>query len=142
MRRVGLPDDPAPCSGYYYKPASDVAPNYPTTWQTAEVPAHDSQAQALLADIKTKLGQKFPNDVAHGKPNGDWTGVNYNGGQDPDCWWTYTQCTTPKSDTGLPADITTVPEPGSYGLTYDDGPNCANKPFYDYLKSNNYKATL
>ena len=50
--------------------------------------------------------------------------MTYNGGQDPDCWWTYTTCTSPKADTGLPADVTVVPEPGSYGLTVDDGPNC------------------
>lgn len=50
--------------------------------------------------------------------------MSYNGGQDPDCWWTYTTCTSPKAETGLDPDVTIVPEPGSYGLTVDDGPNC------------------
>lgn len=43
---------------------------------------------------------------------------------DPDCWWSYKQCTTPKL-AGLQADITRCAEPQSWGLTIDDGPNCS-----------------
>lgn len=130
------------CDAYYYAPASALVPKFPTTWQTATIQPGDTAAQDAYNAISAKLNSSFPQDQPHGKPNGDWTGVTYNGGQDPDCWWTYTTCTSPKADTGLPADVTVVPEPGSYGLTVDDGPNCNNGFFYDYLKSNDYKATL
>lgn len=56
--------------------------------------------------------------------------------------WTRTRCTTPKDDTGLKGDITTMPEPNTWGLGIDDGPNCTNTKLYDFLKQNNQKASL
>jgi hypothetical protein len=60
---------------------------------------------------------------------------------DPDCWWTYRQCTTPKNPL-IPADITTIPEPLSYGIGFDDGPNCSHNAFYQYLQDQKVKATM
>ncbi|CAG8788738.1 24718_t:CDS:2, partial [Gigaspora margarita] len=60
---------------------------------------------------------------------------------DPDCWWSYNLCTTPKA-AGLKPDVVACPEPGTWGLTYDDGPNCSHTVFYDFLKQNNQKATM
>ncbi|KAF9388681.1 hypothetical protein CPB97_000626 [Podila verticillata] len=40
---------------------------------------------------------------------------------DPNCWWTYNGCVTPKINY-IPPDIYICPEPGTWGLTYDDGP--------------------
>ncbi|KAF9390073.1 hypothetical protein BGX21_011549 [Mortierella sp. AD011] len=40
---------------------------------------------------------------------------------DPYCWWSYNLCVTPKADY-IPPDIWICPEPGTWGLTYDDGP--------------------
>jgi len=66
------------------------------------------------------------------------------GSTDPFSRWTKTRCTTPKSDTGLPADITTLPEPETWGLGIDDGPNCTNTVLYDFFKQQNppQKASL
>lgn len=94
------------------------------TWQTATILPSDSAAASAYAAISAKLASAFPNDQPHGQPNGNWSGVTYNGGEDPDCWWTYTTCTKPKDGTGLEEDVTVVPEPGVWGLTVDDGPNC------------------
>ena len=66
--------------------------------------------------------------------------MNY-GSDDPDCWWTWSNCVTPKHD-GLPADIATVPEPRTLGYGFDDGPNCSHNAFYDYLLEKNQKATM
>jgi hypothetical protein len=35
-----------------------------------------------------------------------------------------------------------LPEPETWGLGIDDGPNCTNSLFYDFLKENNQKASL
>lgn len=78
---------------------------------------------------------------APGTANGNLSGVSYNA-TDPDCWWTWQGCTSPVASTGLAADWTTVPEPSTWGLTYDDGPNCSHNALYDYLLENQQKATM
>ena len=71
---------------------------------------------------------------------GDFSGVSYDP-SDPACWWTYRQCVTPKL-AGLPPDIYNVPEPFTMGYGFDDGPNCSHNAFYDYLLSQNQKASM
>lgn len=39
-------------------------------------------------------------------------------------------------------DIASVPEPNTMGYGFDDGPNCSHNAFYDYLESQNQKATM
>ncbi|KAG0316416.1 chitin deacetylase [Dissophora globulifera] len=51
------------------------------------------------------------------------------------CWWTCQKCEAPD-------DVTTCPTPGTWGLTYDDGPSPDSPRLYDYLKTHNQKATL
>lgn len=60
---------------------------------------------------------------------------------DPDCWWTYRQCDTP-SNTEIPADVIEMPEPSTYGIGFDDGPNCSHNAFYQHLKDREIKATM
>ncbi|CAG8733793.1 40297_t:CDS:2 [Gigaspora margarita] len=60
---------------------------------------------------------------------------------DPNCWWSFKNCVNPKAP-GLNPDISFCPEPGSWGLTYDDGPNCSHTEFYDFLKGQNQRATM
>jgi len=55
--------------------------------------------------------------------------------------WTATQCAQPKH-AGIPHDLTKIPEPKTLGYTFDDGPNCTHNAFYNYLASQNQKATL
>lgn len=51
------------------------------------------------------------------------------------------QCTTPK-ETDVSPDLTTVPEPQTFGIGFDDGPNCSHTVFYDALKEHNQLATM
>lgn len=60
---------------------------------------------------------------------------------DPDCWWTYHNCVTPKL-AGLPMDVSSVPEPLTMGYGFDDGPNCSHNAFYDFLSEQKQKATM
>ncbi|KAI7878279.1 chitin deacetylase 3 [Lichtheimia hyalospora FSU 10163] len=60
---------------------------------------------------------------------------------DPDCWWSASTCTQPKHE-NINADIYECPEPDTWGLTFDDGPNCSHNAFYDYLQSRNLKASM
>jgi hypothetical protein len=110
-------------------------------WETATIQASDTEAQSIFATINATLNANLPNDLPHGTTTGNWTGVSYNS-TDPDCWWTWKQCTTPAASTGLPADITTVPEPETWGLGFDDGPNCSHNALYDYLQEEDLRATM
>ena len=65
--------------------------------------------------------------------------MNYSS-DDPDCWWTNTKCNSPKME-GIPADVSIMNEPRTLGYGFDDGPNCSHNAFYDYLKSQNQKAS-
>ncbi|KAG0370648.1 hypothetical protein BC939DRAFT_503791 [Gamsiella multidivaricata] len=51
------------------------------------------------------------------------------------CWWTCQKCEAPN-------DITSCPTPGTWGLTYDDGPSPDSPRLYDNLLQHNQKATL
>ncbi|WVQ80708.1 hypothetical protein IAT38_002813 [Cryptococcus sp. DSM 104549] len=134
-------DPSVECTYYNYAPVTALASSFPTIWESASILSNDSEATALFSTINSTLNSKLPNDVPHGTATGDWTGVNYNS-SDPDCWWTHNKCTTPSSDTGLEADVTTVPEPKTWGLGFDDGPNCSHNALYDHLLENNQKATM
>lgn len=129
------------CAPYSYQLITSLKPNYPTVWQTATLLPNDTEAQTLFTQINSTLNSKFATDLPRGTNNGNFTGVAYNA-TDPDCWWTWHQCTTPGADTGLQSDITTVPEPLTWGIGFDDGPNCSHNAFYDFLRDNNQKATM
>jgi hypothetical protein len=38
--------------------------------------------------------------------------------------------------------VASIPEPKSMGYAFDDGPNCTHNAFYNYLSSQNQKATM
>jgi hypothetical protein len=42
----------------------------------------------------------------------------------------------------VPADVIDIPEPRSYGMGFDDGPNCSHNAFYEFLRENNQTATM
>ncbi|KAI9633101.1 chitin deacetylase-like manno protein MP98 [Dioszegia hungarica] len=131
-----------PCDGYTYPPTQNLTSSYPNPYNIATLLPSDTAARTLFSSIDAHVRSALPTTYPKGNPDGSHPGLVYDGGADPDCWWTYTQCTTPKNATGLQRDITTVPEPGSYGLTYDDGPNCGNAPLYDWMEQNDVRATL
>ena len=114
------------CTGYSYAPLQDIKANFPTLWETASILSSDTEAMALFETINATLNSKLPNDLPKGDSNGSFAGVTYSN-TDPDCWWSWHQCTTPDSSLGLPNDIVSVPEPETWGLGFDDGPNCSHK---------------
>ena len=128
-REISVADQADPtfeCTGYSYAPLQDIKANFPTLWETASILSSDTEAMALFETINATLNSKLPNDLPKGDSNGSFAGVTYSN-TDPDCWWSWHQCTTPDSSLGLPNDIVSVPEPETWGLGFDDGPNCSHK---------------
>ncbi|KAI0246826.1 chitin deacetylase [Lactifluus subvellereus] len=126
------------CTPYYYAPSAQYIHNFPPIWQPATLQANDAAGQAMWAHIS---GSIPTNILPKGQLNGSTINVTYDRVNDPDCWWTIRQCTTPKI-AGLPADVSAVPEPRTMGYGFDDGPNCTHNAFYNYLASQNQKATM
>jgi len=136
--------DPTTACTYYYLPElAAIQNNYPTPW------LNGATTGATLAANDTE-GQKIWNSIKGNIPNIAVKPVNSDGGpsltsysaqNDPDCWWSASGCHTPKQS-GIPADVYQCPEASTWGLTFDDGPNCTHNAFYDFLEKNNQKATL
>ncbi|KAF8180829.1 carbohydrate esterase family 4 protein, partial [Pholiota molesta] len=124
------------CEAYYHAPVANALASFPPIWGPATLLEGDANAQAKWAAIQPHV----PDIQPKGTPSGDFSGLSY-GADDPDCWWTYTKCTTPKA-ADVPADISIMNEPHTLGYGFDDGPNCSHNAFYDYLKSQNQKATM
>jgi hypothetical protein len=61
---------------------------------------------------------------------------------DPDCWWTWQGCTQPDPSLNIPADLYDIPTPNTLSLTIDDGPNCSQNAFYDFLRQQNQKVSM
>lgn len=133
--------DPAQeCTAYYYADVATQLAEFPPIWNIAQLVPGDTEAQNAYNAIVSDPA--FPNLPPKGTPLGDFTSVQYNA-SDPDCWWTWGECTTPKHGNGaIPNDIISCPEPDTWGLTYDDGPNCTHNAFYNYLQEQQYTATM
>ncbi|KAF5371628.1 hypothetical protein D9758_003595 [Tetrapyrgos nigripes] len=132
------PLDPnAECAGYYYAPVSNALSQFPAPAAQAHMVPGDTEAQDKFNSIKDLI----PNIAPKGTPEGDFSSVASYPSDDPDCWWTRTQCVSPKLQ-GLPPDIFEVPEPLTNGYGFDDGPNCSHNAFYDFLQEQNQKATM
>lgn len=142
MRRydVNSTDVTAECIGYDYPTVSGSTADFPTIWETAALVSGDTEAAAAYVVAQAQIASLVPNVTAKGTASGDFSSVSYSS-TDPDCWWTYEGCDTP-SNSAIPADITYLPEPSSFGIGFDDGPNCSSTVFYDYLKTNNQSATM
>jgi hypothetical protein len=131
--------DPAQeCAVYNVPAVAAMVPSFPTIWQIATIPAADTDARNYF----NTLNSTIPKIAPKGTPDGNFSTVTPTyPASDPDCWWSFNKCTKPKTST-IPADISSCPEPMTWGLTYDDGPNCSHNAFYDYLRTQNQKATL
>ncbi|KAK1226234.1 hypothetical protein PQX77_010816 [Marasmius sp. AFHP31] len=132
--------DPHEQCGYYYNPrAYRGLWNFPPTWKPAMLLANDTAGHAKWDEIKGKV----PTNITVKKlvdNSFEQTLANYPA-DDPDCWWTSHSCIHPKIP-GIPDDIAATPPPLSTGYGFDDGPNCSNNAFYEYLLKNNQKATM
>ncbi|KAK7451785.1 hypothetical protein VKT23_012464 [Stygiomarasmius scandens] len=129
-------DPDAECSPYSFQPVQDALPQFPTIAAIADIVPTDTDAINLFNSIKDKI----PNILPKGTPEGDFSNLSYPA-DDPDCWWTNSQCVQSKH-AGIPPDVFDVPEPRTVGYGFDDGPNCSHNAFYDYLESENQKATM
>ncbi|KAJ7429640.1 carbohydrate esterase family 4 protein [Mycena galericulata] len=127
----------AECQSYDYPPVDNALSSFPGIWDYAStILASDTAGHAKFATFNSSI----PNIAPRGTLTGDMSGVQYSD-SDPDCWWTYSNCVTPKLS-GLKPDIASVPEPHTLGYGFDDGPYCGHNVFYDYLASQNQKATM
>jgi peptidoglycan/xylan/chitin deacetylase (PgdA/CDA1 family) len=123
---------------YYNSPYTFPAGQYPTIWQKPNATVFNTaEFQSVYNSINWS---KVPNIPPKTMVNGVFVDTNYSA-SDPDCWWSWNGCVTPKF-AGLNPDTYFCAEPDTWGLTYDDGPNCTNTVLYDFLKANNQKATM
>ncbi|KAF7965215.1 hypothetical protein HWV62_45063 [Athelia sp. TMB] len=138
--QAAITDPTAECAYYNYVPVASQAGNFPPNWvQPAVMPANDTTALAKWNSIKAQIPTNIP---VKGTVTGNFSDFTPTySPSDPDCWWSYDKCTTPKL-AGLKPDTISVPEPMTLGYGFDDGPNCSHNAFYDYLTSQNQKATM
>lgn len=124
-----------PSSFFKYDPKE-----WPTSWDVATSNGINKSAEftALYNSIDWKSAPNIPVRKA---VNGALDMTGYDSSNDPDCWWSASMCTKPKHP-NINEDIYECPEPETWGLTYDDGPNCSHNAFYDYLEQQKLKATM
>ncbi|KAI6001875.1 carbohydrate esterase family 4 protein [Pisolithus albus] len=125
-----ISDPSVECTPYQYPPVTNARNSFPPSWTVATIISGDSEAQAKYQDIESLIPNIPPKGTQPDSLVGDWGDFTYDP-SDPDCWWTYAKCTTPK-----------IPGPNTLGYGFDDGPNCSHNAFYDYLSSQEQKATM
>ncbi|KAJ3863990.1 carbohydrate esterase family 4 protein [Lentinula novae-zelandiae] len=130
---AAITDPNEECSPYSYPPVVNQLSAFPSIWEAASILSDDSAAQAKWDSISANIPSNI--SVKTQPPASNYSS------DDPDCWWTYSLCTEPKLS-GLPVDISAAPEPSTLGYGFDDGPNCSHNAFYDFLLSQNQKATF
>ncbi|ORZ03387.1 chitin deacetylase 1 [Syncephalastrum racemosum] len=126
----------------YYQSAFTVnQAEWPTIWDiaTSNNMNQSQEFQKLYNSIDWTKAPNIP--VRKQSPTGGLDMTGYDTVQDPHCWWSASQCTKPKIQ-GVNGDIASCPEPETWGLTFDDGPNCSHNAFYDFLQQNNQKASM
>ncbi|WFD28998.1 hypothetical protein MSPP1_000002 [Malassezia sp. CBS 17886] len=115
---------------------------FPPAGKIATIVKGDKEAQSVWKDIQAS--GLVPSHVRVKDATGDHAAPvlkGYNARKDPDCWWSASGCKRPKHKK-LVTDIYECPEPSTWGLTFDDGPNCSHNAFYDFLKKKKLKATM
>ncbi|KAI6104964.1 carbohydrate esterase family 4 protein [Pisolithus croceorrhizus] len=135
-----ITDPNVECAPYNYTPVSQAASQFPLMWTLATILPNDTAAQNLYNSIQGQIPDISPKGTQPASLAGDFSDYSYPS-DDPDCWWTFSSCDTPKT-AGIPSDITTVPEPDTLGYGFDDGPNCSHNAFYDFLQSKDQTATM
>ncbi|KAI9245749.1 chitin deacetylase [Sporodiniella umbellata] len=128
----------------YYSPDSRLfqfnASEWPTIWQTATTNGQGESSEFL--SLYNSIDWSQAPAIAPRRLTAEG-GLDFSGyaADDPDCWWSASTCTQPKRKDVYP-DIYRCPEPETWGLTFDDGPNCSHNAFYDFLSQHQLKATL
>ncbi|KAI9478331.1 MAG: hypothetical protein EXX96DRAFT_608862 [Benjaminiella poitrasii] len=107
---------------------------YPEPWASPDV--NHTEVQDAINKINWDLVPDI--SVRPTDSNGDISFKDYNENEDPDCWWSASNCVSPKVDY-LPDDIYTCLAKKQWGLTYDDGPfNLRDKSDKDAKTENRY----
>ncbi|KAI8988555.1 hypothetical protein BDF20DRAFT_856389 [Mycotypha africana] len=90
---------------------------YPEPWSKPDT--NHPEVQAMVKAIQWDY---VPNIAARKvDKEGNVVMKGYDANEDPDCWWTSSNCLEPKVNY-LPPDVYTCPNQLEWGLTYDDGP--------------------
>ncbi|KAI8075413.1 chitin deacetylase [Gilbertella persicaria] len=129
----------------YYSPDSSLvsinASEFPNIWEVATTNGMNTSAEFTALYNSIDWTQAPDISVRTLDADGNLDTSSYDTATDSDCWWSATTCTVPKlSDVN--ADIYKCDEPETWGLTYDDGPNCSHNAFYDYLQEKSLKASM
>ncbi|KAF8995539.1 carbohydrate esterase family 4 protein [Cyathus striatus] len=127
------------CSTDDYQPVTSALNSFPPLWSPATILPNDTAARSRWDSISNNIPTNIP---LKGTANGDYENdaQSYDSA-DPDCWWTVSQCISPKLS-GLPPDIADVLEPNTLGYSFDDGPSCSHDRLYGYLDNQHQKATM
>ncbi|KAI8062512.1 chitin deacetylase [Gongronella butleri] len=115
--------------------------DWPSNWLTATTNGMNTSAEftALYNSINWANAPNI--SVRTFNTDGSMNTNGYDVANDPDCWWTVSGCTVPKLQ-DVNADIYKCPEPDTWGLSYDDGPNCSHNAFYNFLQEQNLRASM
>ncbi|PKI82903.1 hypothetical protein MVES1_003767 [Malassezia vespertilionis] len=132
------------CKPYGLKSSSALGKVYPKAGQIADIVSGDDTGATLFKEILDS--GIIPGNVQVKKGTQGNMGIDQGQSDsyddsDPDCWWTATGCTSPKHKQ-LSHDLDSCPEPNTWGLSFDDGPNCSHNAFYDFLQKEKLRATL
>ncbi|GAA5802817.1 hypothetical protein HPULCUR_008292 [Helicostylum pulchrum] len=137
-------NDPVTECTYYNPDPTLITINnteWPSIWEVATTNNVNTSSEftTLYNSIDWTKAPNIPVRTFTAAGGLDFTG--YSSASDPDCWWSASVCTKPKL-ADINADIANCPEPETWGLTYDDGPNCSQNAFYNYLEEQKLKATM
>ena len=120
--KISIPDLPQTTSTdvatecTYYNSEYTVNPaEWPTIWDIAT--SNNMNTSQEFQDLYNSIDWATAPNVAVRKssPTGGLDMTGYDTANDPDCWWSSSQCTKPKHQ-GCNADIVSCPEPGTWGL--------------------------
>ncbi|WFD36384.1 hypothetical protein MCUN1_003263 [Malassezia cuniculi] len=120
---------------------------FPSTEGIASIVDGDEDAKKIWQEIQDSgiiPGHVKVKDGSSNNYSVDSSALHdYNTKSDPDCWWTASKCTTPKTNADkIGSDLERCEEPSTWGLTFDDGPHCAHNEFYNFLQEHKLRASM
>ncbi|KAJ1601458.1 hypothetical protein NDA14_002827 [Ustilago hordei] len=111
---------------------STLPSNFPAL--DAVPPTNSAQVQSWISQIDWSQVPNVTTTVDSASCSGNPANLGQ-AGPDGNCWWSCGQCTRS-------TDITTCPDPNTWGLSYDDGPSPYTPTLLQYLDQNNLKSTF
>ncbi|KAF4583796.1 hypothetical protein EYR40_002287 [Pleurotus pulmonarius] len=136
LRASGTPQQPSTnavdattteCVPYEEDLVESNLSSFPPIWEKASIIDGDRDAQATYAAIKGNI----PDISVKGGGGSDISdALKSYPDDDPDCWWSFNQCTNTKYP-GLPDDVSFVPERKAVQFVTGVTPTCWRPPFGD-----------